>query len=90
MNKKIREYDLPPVENLETRMKLLGEMKAELREKNNAYSDSVKDLKESIKSLENIIADEIVKGGKTVTIGNLRAEFVPQVKFKLKKVNDGK
>ena len=77
-----------PVENLETRLEHLAEMKMELREKNEAFKESTKHLRESIKALEEIVIGEVTQLGKTVTVGNIKAEFIPCVKIRLKKVKD--
>ena len=53
--------------------------------KKKAYRDSTKTLRESIKGLEAIITDEILKLGKTVTVGNIRAKYVPTVVIEIKK-----
>ena len=79
-----------PADSLEDRLTQLAEMKTELRDKTKAFKESTKHLRESIKAMENIVSDEVKKLGKTVTVGNIRAEYVPTVKIKLKKEkNDG-
>lgn len=79
-----------PEDSLESRLTTLCEMKTELRDRNKAYKESTKHLRESIKAMENIIREEVVKLGKSVTVGNIRAEYVPQVVIKMKKdKNDG-
>lgn len=72
-------------ETLETRMAKLAEMKAEYQHDLREFKEKHKHLKESIKCYENVISDEVMKMGKSVTVGNIKAEFVPQVVFKLKK-----
>ena len=74
-----------PEETLETRMVQLAEMKAEYQRDRKAFKDQHKHLLESIKSLENIVTDEVLKLGKTVTYGNIKAEYIPQVQIRLKK-----
>ena len=78
------------VESVQDRLELLYEMKTELRTKRNAFRNSVKDLRKSIESLENIIKDEVLKGKETITVGNIRAEYMPTVVIKIKppKEND--
>lgn len=77
-----------PVDTIESRLELLAEMKTEYRRNKKAFEAENKNLLESIKSLENIIVGEVIKAGHSVTVGNIKAEFVPQVKIRLKKVND--
>lgn len=77
-----------PDDTLESRLELLAEMKTEYRAKKKAFERENKNLLESIKSLENIIVNEVIKTGHSVTVGYIKAEFVPQVKIRLKKVND--
>ena len=62
-----------------------GEIKAEIKEKYDAYEKSVKDLKEMKKSLESIIIEEVKQRKQTVTVGNIRAEYIPNVIIKIKK-----
>jgi len=79
-----------PEDSLESRLTTLAEMKTELRDRTKAYKDQTKHLRESIKAMENIVTDEVLKLGKTVTVGNIRVEYIPTVKIKLKKEqNDG-
>jgi len=78
-----------PVDTIESRLELLAEMKTEYRRNKKAFEAENKNLLESIKSLENIIVNEVIKAGHSVTVGIIKAEFVPQVKIRLKKVNDG-
>lgn len=77
-----REY---PDDSLEKKLEDLSLMRAELRSKKKAYRDSTKTLRESIKGLEAIITDEVLKLGKTVTVGNIRAKYVPTVIIEIKK-----
>lgn len=77
-----------PEETLEDRMEKLAELKAEYRANKKEFERKNEHLLETIKSLENIITAEVLELGKTVTVGNLRAEFIPTVRIRLKKVND--
>lgn len=77
-----------PEDSLESRLITLAEMKEELRDRTKAFKEQTKHLKESIKAMENIVTDEVLKLGKTVTVGNIRVEYVPTVKIKLKKEAD--
>ena len=70
---------------LDEMMAQLSEMKAEYREKRKVFKAQTKTLLDSIKSLENIITDEVLKLGKTVTVGNIKAEYVPQVRIRMKR-----
>ena len=79
-----------PMDSLEGMMQTLAEMEAEVRAEKKAYMEKTKNTRESIKSLKALITEEVIKLGKTVTVGNVRAEYVPQVVIKLKKEkNDG-
>ena len=75
-------------ETLETRMEQLAELKADYRAEQKAFDKKHEHILETIKSLENIIVAEVLERGTTVTVGNLRAEYVPTVKIRLRKVND--
>ena len=77
-------------DSLEAKLMVLAEMKLELREKKQEFQQSTKHLRESIKSLENIVSEEVKQRRQTVTVGNIRAEYIPQVVIKMKKEkNDG-
>lgn len=77
-----------PADSLEDRLTQLAEMKTELRDRTRAFKEQTKHLKKSIEAMENIVTDEVLKLGKTVTVGNIRVEYVPTVKIKLKKEAD--
>lgn len=72
-------------ETVETRLEQLLEMKLEYKAAKEAFDNKYKSLKESMKSLENIITDEVLKTKKTVVVGNIKAEYVPSVVIKVKK-----
>lgn len=77
-------------DTLESKLMLLADIKTELRKRNREYQESIKHLKESKKSLEAIITEEVKQMKQTVTVGNIRAEYVPQVVIRMKKEqNDG-
>ena len=78
-------YSVEKPETLEDRMNHLAEMKQEYANNRKAFKEKNKHLVESIKTLENIISDEVLKLGKTVTVGNIRVEYVPTIKIKMKK-----
>lgn len=74
---------------LKDRMIYLAEMKTELRAKRNEFKYNTRHLRESIKSLEAIITDEVMKSKQTIEVGNIRAEYIPQVRFQMRRQNDG-
>ena len=75
-------------ETVEVRLAQLCEMKLEYRAAKKAFDNKYKNLRESIKSLENIITDEVIKAKRTVVVGDIKAEYIPTVSFKLKKEKD--
>jgi len=74
-----------PEETLEDRMRQFGEIEAELSQKLKEYKNSVKNLKQTRESLRNIIIAEVLARKETVTVGNIRAEYVESVVIKKKK-----
>ena len=72
-------------DTVEAKLMKLAEMKLELKQHRTEYQKKTKHLRESIKSLENIVMDEVMKRKETITVGNIRAEYVPQVVIKMKK-----
>ena len=75
-------------DTLEARMTKLAEMELELREHKKEYLNKTKHLRESIKSLKNIVIEEVKQKKETVTVGNIQAEYIPQVVIKMKKDTD--
>lgn len=73
------------LETLEDRLTRLYEMKSEYKAKQKAFKNANKHLLESIKSLENIITDEVISLKRTVKVEGIRAEYKPQVIIKLRK-----
>lgn len=73
------------LETLDDYMIFLSEVKAELQKLDDAHREETKNLRETKKSLEAIIIEEVKKRKQTVTVGNLRAEYIPQVIIKMKK-----
>lgn len=67
------------------RLQTLAEMRTEMKAKRNQFRESTKHLRESIKSLENIITAEVMANRKSITVGNIRAEYVPTVKIQMVK-----
>lgn len=72
-------------DTLEARLARLAEIKLELKDEKEKYMDRTRHLRESAKSLENIITEEVKKLHKTVSVGSIRAEYKPQVIFKMKR-----
>lgn len=70
---------------LEEMMTQLYEMKVEYRAKQKAFKDTNKHLLESIKCLENLVTDEVIKRGKTVKVAGIKAEYKPAVIIKIKR-----
>ena len=66
-------------------MQRLYALKKELKSKNKKHNDEVKPLKDQIHLLEADIIEEVLKAGKTIQVENIRAEYVPTVKIKIKK-----
>ena len=63
----------------------LLEKKTEYRRNQKSFKEQNKHLLESIKSLENIVTDEVIKRGKTVRVEGIKAEFKPTVVIKIRK-----
>ena len=72
-------------DSLEKKLMRLAEMRIEMKAKRNEFRDKTKHLRESIKSLENVITAEVLEKGKTIVAGNIRAEYVPMVRFQMAK-----
>ena len=76
--------------SLESMLMQLAELKLEVKEEKQKFMDRTKHQREMIKSLENIISEEVKKLHKTVSVGNIRAEYKPMVVIKMKRgSNDG-
>ena len=85
--------EIPEIEDsLESKLLRLADINSELRKRKKDYLESIKHLRESKKSLEFMITEEVKSLKKTVTVGNIRAMYVPTVEFKMwkEKDNDGK
>jgi len=77
-------------DSLEGKLMVLADMKLELKDEKRKFLEKTKHLRETIKSLENIVSEEVKQRRQTVTVGNIRAEYIPQVVIKMKKEkNDG-
>lgn len=81
MNKQIEEatFELPEM------MERYLALRSELKQKREAYRKSVRNLNESIGSLENIIKNEVLKQKKTVIHGGVKAEYQETVVIHIKK-----
>lgn len=77
--------NLPVEETIETRLLHLAEVKAEIKKRYAEYERETKELREIKKSLENIIVEEVKRMKQTVSVGNIRAEYIPQVQIRMKK-----
>ena len=75
-------------DSLEKKLMRLAEMRIEMKSKRNEFKKNTQHLRESIKSLENIITAEVLEKGKTIVAGNIRAEYVPMVRFQMAKENN--
>lgn len=74
-------------DSLEKKMMRLAEMQLEMRAKKNEFRSQTKHLRESIRSLQEIITADVMERGKTIVVGNIRAEYVPSVRFQMIKEN---
>lgn len=74
-----------PEETVEDRIQQLEQMENEYRTYRKAFRKKHENLVESIKTLKEIISDEVIKGGKTVIVGDMMVEYVPTVVFKKRK-----
>lgn len=68
-------------DTVEGRMMKLAELKLELRGYKAEYEKKTKHLRDTIRSYENIIIAEVMNRKESVTVGNIRAEYIPSVKF---------
>ena len=76
----------PEIEDsLEVKLLKLAEMQAEYQRDWKTFKHEHKHLRASIKSLKNIIENDVIALGKTVTVGNVRAEYVPTVRIQVAK-----
>lgn len=74
-----------PEETLEDKLKQLLEMENEYRVYKKAFKKKHENLVESIKSLKNIITAEVIQNKETVIIDGMKAEYIPNVVFRMKK-----
>ncbi len=76
----------PEIEDsLEAKLIRLAEINTELKMKKKEYLNSIKHLRDMKKSYETVITGEVLKMAKSISVGNIRAEYVPQVRFQMKK-----
>ena len=74
-----------PEETLEDKLKQLLEMENEYRTYRKAFKKKHENLVASIKSLKNIITAEVIQNKETVIIDGMKAEYIPNVVFRMKK-----
>ena len=79
------EPELEMEDSLEKKMMMLAERRLEMKAKIAQFKKETKHLKDIIKSLENTISAEVAEMHQTVTVGNIRAEYIPVVKFQMLK-----
>lgn len=77
-------------ETLESKMLRLAELKLEVKNEKQKFLDKTKHNREMIKSYEAVIMEEVKQLHRTVSVGNIRAEYHPNVVIKMKRErNDG-
>ena len=77
-------------DTLEAKMLRLAELKLEVKEEKQKFLDKTKHNREMIKSYEAVIMEEVKQLHRTVSVGNIRAEYHPNVVIKMKRErNDG-
>lgn len=84
-----RPTEVEDKDSLESMLMQLAELKLEVKAEKQKFMDKTKHQRETIKSLENIISEEVKKMHRTVSVGNIRAEYKPMVVIKMKRGNDG-
>ncbi len=63
-------------------------LKSELKTEQKAYREKTKPIRDEMDLLKASITDAVLKAGKTIQIGDVKAEFVPTVVIKTKKVQE--
>ena len=77
-------------DSLEKKLLRLAELKLEVRDEKQKYLEKTKHQREMIKTYEETISEEVKKLHKTVKVEGIKAEYKPQVVFKMKREkNDG-
>lgn len=74
---------------LEDDMMRFSYLKGELRNEQKVYKERTKPMRDELDILKASITDAVLKAGKTIQIGEVKAEFVPTVIIKMKKVKEG-
>ena len=69
-------------------MERLFQIKKELKAESKKYKAKVQPLRDEAKILEADITNQVLKEGKTIVIGGVKAEYVPTVVIKIKKENE--
>jgi len=64
---------------LEDDMKRYDVLKCELSNERKAYRERIKPKKDELELLKASIVDAVLKAGKTIQFGEVKAEFVPTV-----------
>ena len=60
-------------------------LKKELRAANKKYRESVKPIKDEIALLEASVRDAVLKSGHSIQVGDIKAEIMTTVVFKMRK-----
>lgn len=73
---------------IEDDMQRYKELKDELKIEQDSYRKRTKPLRDELELLKTSIIDAVLKTGKTIQVGNVKAEFIPTVVIKMKKEKD--
>lgn len=74
---------------LEEEMERYKVLKDELKNEQKVYRERTKPLRDELDLLKASITDAVLKAGRTIQIGDVKAEFVPTVVIKTKKIQEG-
>lgn len=74
---------------LEEEMERYKVLKDELKNQQKAYRERTKPMRDELDLLKASITDAVLKAGRTIQIGDVKAEFVPTVVIKTKKIQEG-
>ena len=66
-------------------MERLSILKKELKSEKAVFDEKVQPLRDEIKVLEASIRTEVMKAAKTIIIGDIKAEYIPQVVIRFRK-----
>lgn len=89
---KTKPQEIEIEDSIEVKMIRLEAMKREYKANRKAFQKENEHLLASIKSTENLVSSEILEKGHTVRVGNIIAEYIPQVRIRIKPMreeNDG-